>query len=126
MELPEHFHLSTDYVCYRPVGEVTFLQVIDLCSGAVSFSRAQKIRCLLVDTTRLAGFGPPGTLDRFEFGHRCARAAAGKVKVAFLARPEMIDADGFGLIVARNRGFRAGIFASEADAVQWLLDPNGP
>ena len=124
MNLPEFFHQSTGYVCYRPVSEATFLQVIDLCSGAVSFSRMQKIRCLLVDTTRLAGFGPPGTLDRFEFGHRCARAAEGKVKVAFLAKPEMIDTDGFGLMVARNRGFQTGIFAAESDAVQWLLDPN--
>ena len=124
MNLPEYFQLSAGYVCYRPVSDVTFLQVIDLCSAAVSFSRMQKIRCLLVDTTRLSGFGPPGTLDRFEFGHRCAQAAAGAVKVAFLAKPEMIDADGFGLVVARNRGFRTGIFASESDAVQWLLDPN--
>lgn len=126
MNLPEFFHQSTCYVCYRPISDVTFLQVIDLCSGAVSFSRTQKIRCLLVDTTRLAGFDPPGTLDRFEFGRRCARAAEGKVKVAFLAKPEMIDTDGFGLIVARNRGFRTSIFAAESDAVQWLLDPNRP
>ena len=77
MNLPEYFQLSAGYVCYRPVSDVTFLQVIDLCSAAVSFSRMQKIRCLLVDTTCLSGFGPPGTLDRFEFGHRCAQAAAG-------------------------------------------------
>jgi len=124
MNLPEYFQLSTGYVCYRPVSDVTFLKVIELCSDAISFSRMQKIRCLLVDTTRLAGFGPPSTLDRFEFGSRCARAAEGKVKVAFLAKPEMIDTDGFGLVVAKNRGFRTGIFVSESEAVQWLLDPS--
>jgi hypothetical protein len=124
MNLPEYFHLSTGYVCYRPVSDVTFLQAIDLCSGAVAFARMQKIRWLLIDTTRLSGFGPPGTVDRFEFGDRCARAAGGAVKAAFLAKSEMIDSDGFGLIVARNRGFQTSIFASESDAVQWLLDSN--
>jgi hypothetical protein len=65
-------------------------------------------------------------LERFEFAQRCATAAEGKVKVAFLARPEHIDSNGFGLAVARNRGFWTGIFASESDALHWLLDPNSP
>ena len=79
---------------------------------------------LLIDTTQLNGFGPPDTLERFEFAERCAQAASGAVKVAFLAKAEMIDPDKFGLDVARNRGFWTGIFASKADAVQWLLDPS--
>jgi len=124
MKLPEHFHLFTDYACYRPLGEVTFPQVIDLCSSAVSFARLHDIRCLLVDTTQLTGFGPPSTLERFEFADHCAKAAQGKAKVAFLAKPEMIDPKGFGLAVARNRGFWTGIFPSEAQALRWLLDPD--
>ena len=67
MNLPEHFHLSGDYVSYRPKGEVTFAQLIDLCSSAVSFARLYDIKCLLADTTQLTGFGPPSTLERFEF-----------------------------------------------------------
>jgi hypothetical protein len=124
--MPEYFELSIDYASYRPVDKVTFAQVIDLCNSAVAFARLHEVKCLLVDTTQLTGFGPPSTLERFEFAHGCATAAEGKVKVAFLARPENIDPNGFGLAVARNRGFWTGIFASEADAVQWLLDPNSP
>ena len=126
MDVPEHFHVSGEHVCYRPVATVTFSQVIELCSSAVAFCRMRNLRCLLVDTTRLTGFGSPDTLDRFEFAHRCAQAADGAVKVAFLARPEMIDPDRFGLAVARNRGFWTGIFASESEALQWLIDPNSP
>jgi len=126
MNLPEHFHLSAEYISYRPQLEVTFAQVIDLCSNAISFARLHDIKFLLVDTTRLTGFGPPNTLERFEFADRCATAAEGKTKVAFLAKPEMIDPKGFGLAVARNRGFWTGIFASEHDASRWLLDPNSP
>jgi len=124
MTLPEHFHLSGDYVSYRPKGEVTFAQLIDLCSSAVSFARLYDIKCLLADTTQLTGFGPPSTLERFEFVCRCALAANGAVKLAVLAKPEMIDRDGFGIAVARNRGLVAGIFASEGDALQWLRNPN--
>ena len=124
MKMPEYFQLSTDYACYRPVGKVNFAQVIDLCSNAVSFARLHDIKCLLVDTTQLTGFGPPSTVERFEFADQCATAAEGKAKVAFLARAENIDPNGFGLAVARNRGFWTGIFASESDALQWLLDPN--
>ena len=126
MNMPEYFELSTDYGRYTPGGKVTFAQVIELCSGAVSLARAHDINCLLVDTTQLTGFGPPTTLERFEFAERCATAAEGKVKVAFLARPENIDPNGFGLAVARNRGFWAEMFDRESEAERWLLDPLSP
>jgi hypothetical protein len=126
MALPEHFEESTEYLCYKPVGQVTFAQVIASCSGAVIFARTHDYKRLLVDTTGLTGFASPSTFDRFEFAQQCAYAAHGAVKVAFLAKPEMIDPDQFGLDVARNRGFWTAIFASEAQALQWLLDPNSP
>ena len=78
---------------------------------------------LLVDTTRLTGFGAPDTLERFEFARRCAAAQHGRIKVVFVARQEMIDEDYFGLTVASNRGFYTAISASESEAVSWLLDP---
>jgi hypothetical protein len=123
MDLPEHFFASSDYICYRPAAVVTFAQVIELCSTAVAFARAQNIQWLLVDTMLLTGFGPPNTVDRFEFAQRCAQAADGAVKVAFVARLEMIDGERFGVQVARNRGFLANIFSSEAEALDWLREP---
>jgi len=122
MDMPEHFFSSSDYICYRPAAVVTFAQVIELCSTAVAFARAQNISLLLVDTTQLTGFAAPNTVDRFEFSKRCAQAADGAVKVAFVAMAEMIDGERFGVQVARNRGFLANIFVSEADAAQWLRE----
>jgi hypothetical protein len=78
---------------------------------------------LLIDIRALIGFEVPNNIERFQFAERLAHAkgTAAKVKVVFLARPKMIDADHFGLDVARNRGFYTAIFPSEEEALQWLL-----
>jgi len=54
-------------------------------------------------------------------GDRLAGAARGMVTVAIVARPEFLDAERFAVLVARNRGLRGGGFATEAEAIQWLL-----
>jgi hypothetical protein len=122
-DLPEDFHTEDGYTCYRPLADVTFSEVVELCSAALTYSRIHNLERLLVDTTGLTGFQQPTTIERFTLGERCAVAAGGALTVAFLAKPEMIDPDFFGARVARNRGLRISIFASEAAAVQWLLDP---
>jgi hypothetical protein len=37
-----------------------------------------------------------------------------------VVRPELIDSERFGVIVARNRGLVCDVFTAEADAVAWL------
>ena len=122
MNTPEYFQLAEDYACYRPVGQVSFPQAIELVSTAIEYSRDNQIRKLLVDTTELTGFHPPTTLERFELGERCAIAAKGAVKVALVARPEMLDPERFGVTVARNRGMLANAFDSESEAMEWLMN----
>ena len=124
LDAPEHFELGIDYACYRPTGNVNFERMIDLCSAAISFAQTRNISRLLVDTRGLTGFGVPSMLDRFEFAQRVSTAPKGSMKVVFLVAPEMIDPNYFGLDVAHNRGFDTAIFASEPEAVTWLLDPN--
>ena len=124
LHAPDHFKLCGEYACYRPTGKVNFAQVIDLCSAAISFARTRNIDHLVVDTRELTGFGVTSMLDRFEFAQRVSTAPRGNMKVVFLAKPEMIDPNHFGLDVAHNRGFDTAIFASEPEAVAWLLNPN--
>ena len=121
---PEHFEIGEGHAIHRPEGNVSFLEGLDLLSRAVVYCRENGIRRLLIDLTKLTGFGPIGTAERFAFGERLARDAKAAVKVAFVARPEVLDPSRFGVTVARNRGLFSNAFTSESEAWKWLLDPN--
>ena len=119
---PEGFQVLTTHACYRPVKQVTLLEAVDLVSLAIRFARENKIKTLLADITELTGFESPTTTERYLFGERFAVEAMGMVKVAMVARPEVIHPRRFGVLVARNRGLLSEVFNSEADAIAWLLD----
>jgi hypothetical protein len=51
---------------------------------------------------------------------RWAAAAQGLVKVAVVTKPEMIDAQKFGVTVAANHGLALDVFTSEEEALAWL------
>ena len=93
-------------------------------SQGIVYCRENGIRRLLLDTTKLSGFGPIGTAERFAIGETLARAAMAAVKVAMLVRPELLDPELFGITVARNRGLFSNAFPSESEALKWLLDPS--
>ncbi len=42
------------------------------------------------------------------------------MRAVMVARPEWIDPQKFGVIVAANRGFDANVFPKEAEAIAWL------
>jgi hypothetical protein len=122
MSAPDGFQVLATHACSRPEKQLTLREGIDLVCGAVRFARENKIRRLLVDTTKLTGFAPPTTSDRYVLGERLAAEAMAMVKLALLARRELIDPGRFGVIVARNRGLWADVFDQEADALAWLLE----
>jgi hypothetical protein len=123
MNAPKGFQIAEDYASYRPAGEVTLPKAIELLGKAVTFASGKRIGKLLVDTTRLTGFKPPTMADRFDMGTQLAQVpGALRVKVAVVARAELIHPEKFGVTVATNRGMRVNVFASEAEALQWLLD----
>ena len=79
---------------------------------------------MLVDTTKWTGHGSPDTLERYTVAGAFATAASSVVKLAMVARPEMMDPDKFEVMVATNRGMNGNVFDSEKDALAWLLDSN--
>lgn len=121
MTAPLHFQLAGTHACYRPEGQVLLSEAIDLISTAIAYARESAIEKILVDSTQLTGFAPLNTSARFWMAKQFVTAAKSVVKVALLARPEMIDPDRFGVTVARNLGLHANVFDSEADALAWLL-----
>ena len=123
-ELPERFEIGEGHAIHRPEGNVSFHEAGEVLSQGIVYCRENGIRRLLLDTTKLSGFGPIGTAERFAIGETLARAAMAAVKVAMVVRPELLDPELFGITVARNRGLFSNAFPSESEALKWLLDPS--
>jgi len=111
---------------YRPVGSVSFDEAVALVSAAVSATRRNQAQEILVDTTALTGFPSPNTIQRFFAAVEWAAAAGGLLRLAMVARAEMIDPQKFGVTVAANRGLVSNIFTTEAEARAWRQATRGP
>src|SRR3954468_7551187 len=105
---------------YRPTGTVSFDQAIALVRSGIAEAHARDVRALLVDTTALSGFASPHTFQRFLAAVDWAREASGRLRLAMVAKPEMIDPQKFGVTVAGNRGLKSNIFTDEPEARAWL------
>ena len=123
MKAPEHFEVMEGYGCYRLSGQGPLAEAASKVIEAIDFSREQRMRNLLIDTTNWTGHESPGTWERFTWAKAFAEAARSTVKLAMVVRPEMMDPDKFEVTVARNRGLIGNVFDSEKDALAWLLDP---
>ncbi len=62
----QHFEIKDDHAEYRPVGDVSLSEAVQMVSSALALAREQHIRKLLVVTTGLTGFKPPLVVDRYE------------------------------------------------------------
>jgi hypothetical protein len=91
-----------------------------MVAAAVALARERHVRSLLVNVSRLTGFKPPSLIDRYHFMHEWARAAGGSVRIAMVARPELIDPQKFGVTVGANIGLTSDVFTSEEEALRWL------
>jgi hypothetical protein len=105
---------------YRPAGSVWFDKAVALVSAAIAVARSNQVRDLLVDTTALIGFPSPDTFQRFLAAVEWAEEAGGSLRLAMVARAEMIDPKKFGVTVAANRGLVSNIFTTEVEARAWL------
>ena len=117
-ELPK---ISGTPVVRLEPGERSFDGVIERLAQLVAQMRRQGQPDLLVDAT-VASFATPSLADRARMVRRWAEAAAGRVRIAIVARADFIDAERFGVVMARNVGLSAQVFAHERDALQWLAE----
>jgi hypothetical protein len=112
-----------DCAYYRPVGKVKLDEAVELVDQAIAYARDQRIPKLCVNAAGLTGFPSPSLPERYFLARKFAATAQGAVQMAIVIRPEMIDPERFGIIVARNAGMNADVFTNERDALAWL---NGP
>ena len=114
------FEIVGDHAEYRPVGELSLAQAIQLISSGIAFARERQVENLMVVTLGLTGFQPPNVIERYYFVNEWAKASGHSVHVAVVTYPEMIDHQKFGVTVAANIGFVSDVFTSEEQALAWL------
>jgi hypothetical protein len=106
----EYFEIVAGHSIFRPSGQMSLDQAVQLVTSAITFAREQHIRKIMVVTTGLTGFKPLDLVTRYFFIHEWARAAASRVCVAVVAKPELIDPQKFGVKVAANAGLISDVF----------------
>ncbi|MGH7788793.1 MAG: hypothetical protein ACRERC_18120 [Candidatus Binatia bacterium] len=120
LNTPDGFTMEGGRGIYRAVGAVTLDEAVARVRAAIAAARSNQAADLLVDITALVGFPSPDTFQRFLAAVAWAEEAAGRLRLAMIARVEMIDRERFGVTVAANRGLKSNIFSTEADARAWL------
>ena len=120
MNMADHLVVSEGICEFRPRGESSLVEAVELIRRAIAYCRDRHIDKLLVVTTGLVGVSIPTLVDRFLMVEEWALAARGMVVGAIVASPEYIHPEKFGVRVAANFGWVADVFTSEADARRWL------
>lgn len=105
---------------YRPTGKVSFEQAVELVAEAMKQARALDMRSLLVNTNGLTGISPPTIFARHALAVRWAESAGSQLHVAMVSRPELIDPQKIGVLMAQNRGVSGDVFTNEQAAIGWL------
>ncbi len=116
----------TDGIClFRPCGECSLVDAVELITSAIAYCRGRSVGHLLVDATGLVGVAVPSLVDRFLMVEEWAHEAKGMVFVALVARAEYIHPKKFGAVVAADFGLVANVYTSETDALKWLSSGAG-
>jgi hypothetical protein len=121
MDKPEFFEQVDKRGYYRPVGEVTFDQAIAMVATAMIYARENGMAELLANVRGLrAPYSTLTVFDRYSMAVRWADAAGTGLRVVLVTRPEMMDPDKIGLLMAQNRGVTGEVFTDESEALAWL------
>ena len=130
MNTLSHFEQVGSRGFYRPVARVSFEQAIEMVAQAMRVASGLGLTDLLVNGTGLTGFEPPDVFARYQLAIKWTQSAA-NLRVAIVTRPENIDPQKIGMLMAENRGAIGDVFTTEVEALAWLdarqgLGPRAP
>jgi hypothetical protein len=126
MKVMDHFEQVGTRGFYRPVGQVSFEQAVDLIADGVRTARELGLADMVANTTGLTGFTPPNVFSRHSMALKWAQSAGASMRVALVARAELIDPQRIGVLMYQNRGGNGDVFTNETEAVAWLDARLGP
>jgi len=126
MKVMEHFEQVGSRGFYRPVAQVSFEQAIEMIAEGIRAARELGLADLIANTTGLTGFTPPSVFARHSMAVKWAQSAGSSLRVALVARPELIDPQKIGALMYQNRGGTGDVFINETDALAWLDARLGP
>ena len=105
---------------YRPFATLTFERAVELASEAMRQARAQGCVDMLANLVGFTGFPSPSTIGRYSMALKWAESAGSSLRVAMVVRPEVMDPQKIGVLMAQNRGVNGDIFLTEIEALRWL------
>lgn len=105
---------------YRPTGKASFEQAVDMVAAAMSKARELGLGSLLINCSGITGMSPPSIFARHALAVKWAESAGAHLHVAMVARPEFIDPEKIGVLMAQNRGVSGDVFTNEVAALAWL------
>lgn len=108
---------------FRLSGQSDNATAVDTLVTCVKHAADAGLRRVLIDGTGIEGLRVPDSFVRYRLGERVAAVSGAGMWCAVVVRPELIDRDKFGVLVARNRGFYCDVFSSLAEAEAWLAQP---
>ncbi|HET9473496.1 MAG TPA: hypothetical protein VFO82_06350 [Steroidobacteraceae bacterium] len=126
MNVMEHFEQVGSRGFYRPVAQVSFEQAIDTIANGILTARELGLADLMANSTGLTGFAPPSVFARHSMALKWAQSAGSTLRVALVARIELIDPQKIGVLMYQNRGGNGEVFTNETDALAWLDARLGP
>jgi hypothetical protein len=97
-------------------GPGTYANLLHAAGTISAETKSRAIWHVLCDATAITA--PVGALEKFEAGVELARGADRRLKMAVVARIEVIDY--IFENVARSRGVTVAVFRDERAALQWL------
>jgi hypothetical protein len=120
MQFPEELEQRDGICFFRPRGEFTLSDAVDLVTRAIAYCRGRAVDRLLVDATGLEGVPVPSLVDRFLMAEEWAQEATGMVTVVMVIGPEYIHKEKFGVKVAAHFGLTVDVYTSEEAALRWF------
>jgi hypothetical protein len=120
MTQTHRFEMFGDIAIFRVHGDVPFAAAMQSVTTAITSAQQQRIGKLMIVTLELSTMKPPSIATRHLLAREWAIAAGASMRVAIVAKVEMIDPQKLGVIVARNFGATANAFTTEQDAIAWL------
>jgi hypothetical protein len=120
MRQDPQFEILGDICVFRVAGDIPFATAMQSITAAIESARRQRVGKFLIVTLELTTMASPSIATRHVLAREWASAAGGGMRVALVAKAEMIDPQKLGVMVARNFGAIADAFTSEADAIAWL------